>query len=60
MRRAGAIVPVATLSRSDAGGELAAHRTHDLGLNVVLRIYVPDLEKVKNWRPPKAAKVVGS
>jgi len=29
----------------------------DLDLNVILRIYVPDLEKVKTWVPPKAERI---
>ena len=29
----------------------------DLELNVILRIYAPDLEKMKTWQAPKAAKL---
>ena len=29
----------------------------DYGIDVVLRLYVPDLEKFKNWEPPKAEKM---
>jgi len=29
----------------------------DLGINMVLRIYAPDLEKMKTWQPPKANKI---
>lgn len=29
----------------------------DLGLNMILRIYGPDLEKMKTWRVPKAEKL---
>jgi hypothetical protein len=29
----------------------------DYGIDVVLRLYVPDLEKFKNWEPPKAKKI---
>jgi len=31
----------------------------DYGIDVVLRIYVPDLERFKNWTPPQA-EMVGS
>jgi hypothetical protein len=26
-------------------------------MDIVLRVYVPDLEKMKTWTPPKAEKV---
>ena len=29
----------------------------DEAMDVVLRIYAPDLEKFKSWKPPKAEKV---
>ena len=29
----------------------------DYGIDVILRIYVPDLEKFKNWAPPKAEQL---
>ena len=29
----------------------------DLGINVILRIYAPDLEKMKTWQPPKWSKI---
>ena len=29
----------------------------DLGLNIILRIYAPDLEKMKTWKAPKAEKL---
>lgn len=29
----------------------------DYGIDVVMRIYVPDLEKFKRWQPPKAEKM---
>lgn len=29
----------------------------DLGLNIILRIYAPDLEKYKTWEAPKAVKL---
>ena len=29
----------------------------DLGLNIILRIYAPDLEKMKTWQAPKAEKI---
>ena len=29
----------------------------DLELNVILRIYAPDLDKMKTWQAPKAAKL---
>ena len=29
----------------------------DYNIDVVLRLYVPDLEKFKNWEPPKAEKI---
>jgi hypothetical protein len=29
----------------------------DYGIDVVLRLYAPDLEKFKNWEPPKAEKI---
>jgi hypothetical protein len=29
----------------------------DLGLNIILRIYAPDLEKMKTWQTPKAEKI---
>ena len=29
----------------------------DYGIDVILRIYVPDLEKFKTWTPPKAEKL---
>ncbi len=29
----------------------------DYDIDVVLRLYVPDLEKFKNWTPPKAEKI---
>jgi hypothetical protein len=29
----------------------------DYGIDVILRIYVPDLEKFKTWTPPKAARL---
>jgi hypothetical protein len=29
----------------------------DLGLNIILRIYAPDLKKMKTWKPPKAKMV---
>ena len=29
----------------------------DLGIDVIMRIYVPDLEKMKTWTAPKAEKV---
>lgn len=29
----------------------------DYGIDVILRIYVPDLDKFKTWTPPKAEKL---
>jgi hypothetical protein len=29
----------------------------DYGIDVILRLYVPDLEKFKNWTPPKVEKL---
>ena len=29
----------------------------DLGLNIILRVYAPDLEKMKTWQAPKADKI---
>jgi hypothetical protein len=29
----------------------------DENLNIILRIYVPDEEKIKTWQAPKAEKV---
>jgi hypothetical protein len=29
----------------------------DLGLNIILRIYAPDLDKMKTWQAPKAEKL---
>ncbi len=29
----------------------------DLGLNIILRLYAPDLEKMKTWKAPKAVKL---
>jgi hypothetical protein len=29
----------------------------DLGLNIILRIYAPDLEKIETWKAPKAEKI---
>jgi hypothetical protein len=29
----------------------------DLGLNIILRVYAPDLEKMKSWQAPKAEKL---
>jgi len=29
----------------------------DLGIDVIMRIYQPDLEKMKDWKPPMAEKV---
>ena len=29
----------------------------DLGLNFILRVYAPDLEKMKTWKAPKAVKL---
>ena len=29
----------------------------DIDLNVIMRIYSPDLEKFKNWEPPKAKRI---
>ncbi len=29
----------------------------DLGLNIILRLYAPDLEKMKTWQAPKAEKL---
>jgi hypothetical protein len=29
----------------------------DLGLNIILRVYAPDLEKMKTWKAPKAVKL---
>ena len=29
----------------------------DLGISVILRIYAPDLEKMKTWQPPKWSKI---
>ena len=29
----------------------------DYDMDVILRIYVPDLEKMKTWTPPKADKL---
>ena len=29
----------------------------DLGIGVIMRVYVPDLEKMKTWVAPKAEKV---
>ena len=30
---------------------------NDLELNVILRVYAPDLEKMKTWEAPKAEKL---
>jgi len=35
---------------------LPVQRT-DLGLNIILRIYAPDLEKMKTWKAPKAVRL---
>ncbi|MDH4031972.1 MAG: DUF1214 domain-containing protein, partial [Chromatiales bacterium] len=32
----------------------------DESIDVILRVYVPDLEKMKTWKPPKAEVVAGS
>jgi hypothetical protein len=29
----------------------------DLDMNMVLRLYAPDLEKMKTWKAPKAVKL---
>ena len=29
----------------------------DLGIDVIMRVYQPDLEKMKTWKAPKAEKV---
>lgn len=29
----------------------------DLGLNIILRLYAPDLEKMKTWQAPRAVKL---
>ena len=29
----------------------------DLGISVILRVYAPDLEKMKTWQPPKWSKI---
>jgi len=29
----------------------------DLGLNIIMRVYQPDLQKMKTWKAPKAEKV---
>jgi hypothetical protein len=29
----------------------------DLELDIIMRVYEPDLEKMKTWKAPKAAKV---
>ena len=29
----------------------------DLGIDVIMRVYVPDLEKMKTWKAPKAELV---
>jgi len=29
----------------------------DLGLNIILRVYAPDLEKMKTWKAPKAVRL---
>jgi hypothetical protein len=29
----------------------------DLGLNVIMRVYQPDLDKMKTWKAPKAEMV---
>lgn len=29
----------------------------DLGLNIILRVYAPDLDKMKTWEAPKAEKL---
>ena len=29
----------------------------DLELNIILRIYAPDLEKMKTWKAPKAIRI---
>ena len=29
----------------------------DMDLDISLRVYVPDLEKFKNWTPPRAKKL---
>ncbi|WP_298832351.1 DUF1214 domain-containing protein [uncultured Piscinibacter sp.] len=31
----------------------------DYGIDVILRLYSPDLEKFKTWSPPKAERIVG-
>jgi hypothetical protein len=31
----------------------------DMGLNLILRIYVPDLEKMQTWTPPVAERIGG-
>ena len=28
----------------------------DYGINLIMRIYAPDLERLKHWEPPKAEK----
>jgi hypothetical protein len=30
----------------------------DLEINMILRVYAPDLEKMKTWQPPKATKIL--
>lgn len=32
-------------------------KREDLGINVILRIYAPDLEKMKTWQPPKWSRI---
>jgi hypothetical protein len=29
----------------------------DLGLDVIMRVYVPDLEKMKSWKAPRAERL---
>ena len=31
----------------------------DMGLSLIMRVYVPDLEKMKTWTPPKAMRIGG-
>lgn len=31
----------------------------DMGLTLIMRVYVPDLERMRTWPPPKAARVGG-
>lgn len=42
---------------SSTGVQARPLNRRDYGIDVSLRLYVPDLEKLNSWRPPKAKKL---